>query len=294
MLKNGHNKSSTDTIPSVNVRGSAEVGNNAPSVPTPVVHTTTVKTDLAKVGFEGGAWTSETHLAEYGFNVDWGLLEELESSCRDIESSRIPEGENKWEQYTHTDHLHPLNEWWKAPNKKYINCKVLEIGCGVGVYADAFKKENAKRRRTVIGIEPNPMGGTFNRGGGGPKQLAIDILAADDQAILAMQIRKDELGGEAFDLIYSIEVMEHMPLDRHDDAVNFLAASARKGTKLIFGAATPGQSGVGHIGCRSQKQWIEIMARHNFIMNDEETGKATRTMQEYNHRVNTVVYYYQG
>ena len=85
-----------------------------------------------------------------------------------------------------------------------------------------------------------------------------------------------------------------MPIDIHDDSVKCLAASSRKGTKLIFGVATPGQVGVGNIGCRSQKQWIEIMARHKFINNDKETGKATRTMQEYNHRVNTVVYYYQG
>ena len=76
----------------------------------------------------------------------------------------------------------------------------------------------------MIGIEPNPMGGTFNCGSVGPKQLAINILAADDQAMLAMHIHKDELGGEAFDLIYSIEVMEHMLLDHHDDGVKFLAA----------------------------------------------------------------------
>ena len=145
----------------------------------------------------------------------------------------------------------------------------------------------------MIGIEPKPMGGTFNRGHAVPKQFAINILEADDQAILAMQIRKDELGGEAFDMIYSIKVMERMPLDCHDDAVKILAESARKGTKLIFGAATPGQVGVGHIGSSSKKQWIEIMERNNFIKNDKETGKETRTMQDFNHRVNIVLYYYQ-
>uniref|UniRef100_A0A7S3QK54 Methyltransferase type 11 domain-containing protein n=1 Tax=Chaetoceros debilis TaxID=122233 RepID=A0A7S3QK54_9STRA len=272
------------------LRGSHANGNDKNFV----TKDTSKKLNLSKVGFEGGAWTAETHLSEYGFNVDWGLLEVLESSCREIESSRIPDGENKWEQYTHSNHLHPLNGWWKPPSSKYINCKVLEIGCGVGVYADAFKKEHAKHKRKVIGIEPNPMGGTFNRGSAGPKQLAINLLAADDQAILARKIRNEELDGEGFDLIYSIEVMEHMPLDRHDDAVKFLAAAARKGTKLIFGAATPGQHGVGHIGCRKQSEWVEIMAKHNFIKHNEETGQATGAMQEYNHRVNTVVYYYQG
>ena len=169
MLKNGHHKCSAETIMLVNVRGSAEVGNNAASVPTPVVHNTIVKTNLAKVEFEGGSCTAKKNLVEYGFNVDWRLLEVLEYYCRDIESSRIPEGNNKWEQYTHTYHLHPLSEWWKSPNNKYVNCKVLEIGCDVGVYADVFKKENAKRRKTVIGIEINPMGRKINRGHAEPK-----------------------------------------------------------------------------------------------------------------------------
>ena len=124
-LTNGHNKCSTESVTSVNVRGSTEVGNNAASVPNALVHNSTVETELAEVSFEGGEWTAETHLAEYGFNVDWVLLKVLESSCRNIESLHIPEGENNWEQYTHTGHLYPLNEWCKAPNNNYVNCKLL-------------------------------------------------------------------------------------------------------------------------------------------------------------------------
>ena len=256
----------------------------------------TTKTDaeLARIGYEGGAWTAQTHLAKYGFNVDWGLLEVLESSCRDIENSRVPEGEDKWKQYSNEDPDHSLTDWWIAPKSKYVDCKVLEIGCGVGVYVDAFKKENAKKKRQVIGIEPNEMGGTFARGKEGPKQLAINFLDADDPGIYAHQIRNDELGGEAFDLIYSIEVMEHIPPERHEDAVKFLVGSARKGTKLIFGAAHPGQVGVGHIGNRKTTEWVKLMEKHGFVMNHEETAKAQRQMQEFNHRVNTRIYYYRG
>ena len=249
--------------------------------------------DSELVGFSGGAWTAETHLSKYGFNVDWGLMEVLESSCRDIENSRIPEGVEKWEIYKNADPLHPLTGWWKPPKKKHVNCKVLEIGCGVGVYADALKKEIGKIERTVIGIEPNSMGGAFNRGKFGPKQLAIDILKAKDQTQLARQIRDTELGGKGFDLIYSIEVFEHMPLDRHADAFKFIAASARRGTKLIFGAAHPNQKGVGHIGGRRNKDWERMLSNHGFILNVEETGEAKSKMQEYNHRINTGIYYYQ-
>lgn len=246
-----------------------------------------------KEGTEGGAWTAETHLSTYGFNVDWGLLEVLEASCRDAENSRIPEESDKWRQYQNTDTLHPLNKMWVAPNRnKDVNCRALEVGCGVGVYVDALKKENVKKNRKVIGIEPNPMGGTFNRGSYGPKQLAIDILSFPDVTKLAEDIRTKQLGGKYFDLIYSIEVFEHMPLDRHDDAVQFLAALSQKGTKLVFGAAKRGQVGVGHIGGRSKGEWEKIMAKHGFVKDAQATADAVQTFQEFNHRQNTNVYFF--
>jgi len=254
------------------------------------------KEDGAIVGSKGGAWTAETHLRSYGFNVDWGLMEVLESSCREIEDSRIPSDEDKWHQYKNPDPFHPLINVWIAPQKKYINCKVLEVGCGVGVYVDGLKKEDVKRGRTVIGIEPNPMGGIFERGRAGPKQLPINFLDGNLESIveLTKNISQEHLNGEKFDLIYSIEVFEHMPLDRHEDAVQFLAGLARKGTKLIFGAGKPGQSGIGHIGGRRANDWINIMAKYGFIQDKEKTRDAVQTMQEYNHRVNSVVYIYNG
>lgn len=249
---------------------------------------------------KGGAWTAQTHLKNYGFNVDWGLMEVLESSCREIENSRIPPGSSDigWKRYKNPDPFNPLIDWWMAPEKKkFVNCKVLEVGCGVGVYVDALKKERTKRNRIVIGIEPNPMQGAFERGKNGPKQLAVDILAGGDTKSvtdLAKRISNEELKGGKFDLIYSIEVFEHMPHDRHDDAVRFLKALSRKGTKLIFGAGKPAQEGVGHIGLRSHNEWIDIMAKHGFVANATETADAVHRMQEYNHRQNTVVYYYRG
>lgn len=248
--------------------------------------------DPSKVGEKGGAWTAQTHLKHYGYNVDWGLMEVLESSCREIENARAPAGAG-WSRYNHTDKFHPLIGWWKPPpSKKHVNCRVLEVGCGVGVYVDALKEGQARRNRVVIGIEPNPMGGVFERGRAGPKQLAVDILAEDGGEELARRISRDKLDGEKFDLIYSIEVFEHMPKERHDDAVRFLASASRQGTKLIFGAAKQGQGGVGHIGRRRKKDWISIMARHNFRMDKEKTADAVHQMQEFNHRQNTVVYYY--
>lgn len=242
-------------------------------------------------GHDGGAWTAETHLSVYGFNADWGLLEVLEDACRQIENEHN-EPDSQWYQSDRSDQPnHPLNGLWIAP--KVVDAKVIEIGCGVGVYVDALVKEQSKKKRKVFGIEPNPMGGTFNRNGG-PKQLAVNFLENGDTTAFAKKIRDENIGGEYFDLIYSIEVFEHMPLDRHEDAARFVAGLARSGTKLIFGAGSPGQSGTGHIGNRRKASWEQIWKKVGFIQDVDQTAKATRQIQEYNHKVNTLVYIFQG
>jgi SAM-dependent methyltransferase len=204
--------------------------------------------ELHRIGEGGGAWTAETHLRKYGFNVDAGLVDVIEESCREIENNRQTDG-TMWSQHPGNGPIHGL---WRPPT--VVDCRVLELGPGVGVYVDSLKKDAAKKKRKVYGIEPNPMRGTFERRNG-PKQLAINILDHEDSYVLAKQICKDELNGESFDLVYSIEVCEHMPPERHEDAAKFLAGLSRKGTKLIFGAAHRGQAGTGHIGNRPKEEW---------------------------------------
>ncbi len=249
--------------------------------------------DNGKIGEDGGAWTAMTHLKQYGFNADWGLMEVLEDACRQAENTRNPP-ESQWYQKNYpSDPYHPLNGMWVAP--KTVDCRVMEIGCGVGVYVDALKKEVKKKNRKVFGIEPNPMGGTFERGRRGPEQLAINFLNNDNTFKFGRNLREEKIGeGVAFDLIYSIEVFEHIPPERHQDAACFVAGLASPGTKLIFGAAHPGQEGVGHIGNRSGKEWIEIMSKAGFDFDKIETAAATQKMQEFNHRANTRVYKYLG
>lgn len=239
------------------------------------------------VGSDGGAWTAETHLSEYGFNADWGLMEVLESACREIENTRNTQ--QQWKQLKNPGV--PWNGLWKPP--PIVDCKVLEIGCGVGIYADALKKDSAKHQRQVFGVEPNPMGGAFNREKG-PKQLPVNILENGDTFEYATTIRKKYLNGDSyFDLLYSIEVFEHMPLDRHTDAVRFLAGLSRPGTKLIFGAGKPGQDGIGHIGGRGREEWAEILKKVGFVKNETMTKEAAWLMTEFNHKRNTQVYIYQ-
>jgi hypothetical protein len=133
-------------------------------------------------------------------------VEVLEDSCRQVENQRNLEQnrttkEDRWRKYDNPNPQHPLKGWWIAP--RLVNCRVLEVGCGVGVYVDNFKKDRAKLARKVYGIEPNRMGGVFERRNGAI-QLAINILANNDTLELANSIRDTHLAGEHFDLLYSI------------------------------------------------------------------------------------------
>lgn len=240
------------------------------------------------VGSSGGAWTAETHLQQYGFNVDAGLVRVLEASCREVENTRNAP-DSQWSAHPSRDS--PIGGLWRPP--AIVDCKVLELGSGVGVYVDALKKDNAKRKRKVFGVEPNRMGGVYERSNG-PRQLTVDIMKAENPELLAQTIRREQLGGDtAFDVLVSIEVCEHMPLDRHTHATAFLAALARPGTKLIFGAAHPGQSGTGHIGNRPKREWENILKSVGFIKDLQQTVELSHELDEYNHKVNTQVYYYK-
>lgn len=117
------------------------------------------------------------------------------------------------------------------------------------------------------------MSGTSERERAGPKQLLIIVLDGNLESIVELTkcILQEHLNGKKSDLIYSIEVFEHIHLDQHDDDVQFLAGLARKGTKLIFGAGIPDQSGVGHIGGRRVNDLINIMAKYGFIQDKEKT-----------------------
>jgi hypothetical protein len=145
-------------------------------------------------------------------------------------------------------------------------------------------------------LEWNPIaweGGAFDRSNG-PKQLVVDILSKRNSFEFGKTIRKQYLNGDSFDLLYSIEFCEHMPPDRHIDAAKFFAGLSRYGTKLIFGAAIPGQGGTSHIGMRTKKQWEEILLSVGFVKDDAETDAVTFTLNEFNHKVTTQVFFYRG
>jgi SAM-dependent methyltransferase len=112
---------------------------------------------------------------------------------------------------------------------------VLDVGCGTGDWLASFRRHGVKN---VFGID----GAWVDRSllSIGPEEfLELDLSAA-----------LPELG--EFDLVMSSEVAEHIDSQFADQFVDGLARSAKK---ILFGAATPGQGGTGHVNEQWQSYW---------------------------------------
>jgi len=196
----------------------------------------------------------------YGVNIDAGLMVFLEKACATYEERNI--------------------------NR---SCSCLEFGSGLGMYS-AYLKKHVQRH--VVAIEPEPMGGTFTNVYS-PWQSTVNIFNYDRSEYA--NIIKD-LGGP-FKLIFSIEVLEHVPLGKHADAAAFFyAAASPDGASLVFSAGSPHQKGTGHIGGRKADSWREILENAGFVYSDNGTLAAKTSVDSINgnHYRNIMVFYKKG
>lgn len=135
--------------------------------------------------------------------------------------------------------------------RRFAPGRVFDVGCGQGHYLAAFASlgvagegvelaEEAYRRCVARGLSVRQ----------------VDLTAAEG------------LNGEA-DLVYSIEVAEHLPERFADHWVGLLTAASRQA--VVITAAGPGQSGKNHFNCRPKAYWVEKFERHGFRFNRSAT-----------------------
>jgi hypothetical protein len=95
---------------------------------------------------------------------------------------------------------------------------------------------------------------------------------------------------QKFDLVISVEVMEHIALDHHEAAFDFLAARAAR--YVVFSAARPNQGGHGHVAERLEEDWRGEWVSRGFKFSSHLTALA-RDMSDsknINHRRNLQVF----
>jgi len=126
---------------------------------------------------------------------------------------------------------------------------VVDLGCGTGTWLSAAAGLGATR---LVGYEGNWVRRDML------DDSSIELRSAD----LSEPI---ELDTERFDLAMCLEVAEHLPPERADGVVDELCAMS---DTVLFGAAVPGQRGVGHINEQWQDYWQEKFASRGYAAND--------------------------
>jgi O-methyltransferase len=160
---------------------------------------------------------------------------------------------------------------------RYIRPKnFMEFGCGVAVLANAVA--NACELTDSYAIEPTVSVSVQHERN--LHLLNVDILSAPPPPEL----------DQKFDLVLSIEVVEHIERSKHELVFDFL--SARAGRWVVFSGARPGQGGHGHIAERPESEWRDELVSRGFAFDARMTALA-RTLcdgKNINHRQNLQVF----
>jgi len=154
---------------------------------------------------------------------------------------------------------------------------ILEFGCGAGQYCSFFSDHGAS---VVHGIEPNPMGSTWFNQEMGCKQLCFDVSKGESHPKLLTK----------YDLLVTIEVMEHVALDRHGVVFDFFKSVSPR--HIVFSGARVGQEGHGHIACRPEEEWREEVVKRGFKFDPKRTLelRAASNKTNPNHCMNLQVF----
>ena len=163
----------------------------------------------------------------------------------------------------------------------------LELGCGLGLYSDWMARK--AHAAPAIGIEPSGIWSPVFKDGAWPQELAADFFSGDAATAACADSLKREV---RFDLVFTIEVAEHIPRDRHPKVVDFLTSQTAK--YLVFSAAQPGQKGVGHIAERTADEWQAEFESRGLLYMPNTTralrGASSASMYDWNHRNNPLVF----
>ncbi|MES2442553.1 MAG: class I SAM-dependent methyltransferase [Pseudomonadota bacterium] len=115
---------------------------------------------------------------------------------------------------------------------------VLDVGCGTGGWLEAFRKAGVG---TVHGVDGpwSPAGGNLQAG----EFTRFDFETAEGEPSLPQP---------RYDLVISMEFVEHVAAARADKLARFLAS---KGDVLLVSAAIPLQGGQHHVNERWPEYW---------------------------------------
>jgi len=125
---------------------------------------------------------------------------------------------------------------------------IVDVGCGSGTWLSVFAAAGV---RVLAGLE-----------GGPPDPEMIDV---EPSLIKACDLSKPFELDREFSLAVSLEVAEHLP---EESAAGFIESLSRLAPVVLFSAAIPGQTGVGHLNEQWPTYWASHFTKHGFEVCD--------------------------
>jgi SAM-dependent methyltransferase len=127
---------------------------------------------------------------------------------------------------------------------------VVDVGCGTGIWLAAFRAAGVQR---VLGIDGDYVDRRALRIPEG-SFISTDLASGHGFGI-----------AETFDLALSLEVAEHLPSSA---AEKFIGGLVRLAPMILFSAAVPGQTGIGHVNEQWPDYWAAHFSRHRYLQLD--------------------------
>lgn len=137
---------------------------------------------------------------------------------------------------------------------------VLDVGCGNGIYLDAFQQAGVT---DITGTDGSPN--------------AKEESLVDGKYIEIRDLSEPFNLERQYDLVMTVEVAEHLPDEKADQFVQNLCTH---GSTVYFTAAYPGQGGTHHINEQPKEYWIAKFEALGYTLNSDESDALAAYLKE--------------
>jgi SAM-dependent methyltransferase len=125
---------------------------------------------------------------------------------------------------------------------------VVDVGCGVGSWAAAFRGAGVS---DVVGIDGD--------------WVPLNSLKIPRESFSLVDLSQPKPLSRRFDLAVCLEVAEHLPESASGPLLELLTTAA---DAILFSAAIPGQGGTGHVNEQWPSYWIERFQARGYQLFD--------------------------
>ena len=143
---------------------------------------------------------------------------------------------------------------------------IIDIGCGNGKYTSALNEAGY----LCLGFDGSPLTPELTN-------MRCDVMDFSQ----SVNIGK-------FDLVLSLEVGEHIPVEYEQTFIDNLCNHSKK--SILISWAVEGQPGTGHVNCRNNDYIISEMKKRDFIF-DEDISQYFRDNSYLPWFKNTLMYF---